>query len=167
MFKYVRTCAAAATVVAALALTGCSSDGDGGKKGGSSSGGQEATGGGTGGSGATGDIDGTWVKTDGSAVVGLTVADGGKMVSLVELGGDAGATCTGTAASKTITLTCQGGGKRTKGTIESVDSSTLKVAWDGVGTDEFKKSDGKEMPGLPTDLPTDLDLPSDFEIPEG
>ncbi|MDG4865109.1 hypothetical protein P8605_43875 [Streptomyces sp. T-3] len=167
MFKYVRTCAAAATVVAALALTGCSSDGDGGKKGGKSSGGQEASGGNTGGSSAEGDIDGSWVKTDGSDVIALSIANSGQLVSLVELGGDTGVTCTGAAASKVITLTCQGGGKRTKGTIESVDASTLKVAWDGVGTDEFKKSDGKEIPGMPTDLPTDLDLPSDFELPEG
>ncbi|MFM9372374.1 hypothetical protein [Streptomyces sp. Da 82-17] len=175
MIKHVRVCAAAAAVVAALALTGCSSDDGGGKrKGGSSAaedGAQDTTGGGSdgvdnSGSGAKGGIEGLWVAVNNGKSVALSVQQGGKVAVLAEMGvGEkTGTTCVGKATTATIDLKCQGGGEREAGKIESVDATSMTVAWDGAGTDSFKKTDESKLPqGLPTGMPTDM--PTD--MPQG
>ncbi|NBE51248.1 hypothetical protein [Streptomyces boluensis] len=167
MLKHVRICAAAAAVATALVLTGCSSD-DGGKRktDNSSSGeaGQDTSGGTTGGSDGAeagpGSLDGLWVSVTNGTSVALSVQQGGKVAVLAEMGvGETtGVTCVGKAGAEaggqTIALKCQGGGKREMGTIDSVDATSMKVTWAGVGTDSFKKSDESKLPeGLPTGMP--------------
>ncbi|MDI3389597.1 hypothetical protein QIS99_25915 [Streptomyces sp. B-S-A8] len=171
MIKHVRVCAAAAAVVAALALTGCSSDDGGKRKGGDGAAAEDGakdttTGGGSddtgdtgdsgAGTGAEGGIDGLWVSVNGGKSVVLSVQQGGKVAVLGELGqGEkTGATCVGTATATAIDLKCQGGGERETGKVESVDATSLTVAWEGVGVDEFRKTDEGKLPeGMPTDLP--------------
>ncbi|MGW0735343.1 hypothetical protein [Streptomyces sp. NPDC002851] len=169
MLKHVRICAIAAVAAGALALTGCSMDS--GKKdrggdsenstsAGSTGGGEEtpsddsgATGGDT---GTAGSLDGVWIAMNGGKPVSLVVHGGGKVVALAETGG---VSCTGTAGedggTQMLNLKCQGGGKRESGQVKSADSTSMTVEWEGVGTDEFKKSDKGGME-LPTDLPTDM-----------
>ncbi|MEU6993017.1 hypothetical protein ABZ953_20455 [Streptomyces sp. NPDC046465] len=170
--RSVRMGAAVAGLAAALVLTGCSSDGDGdgdsgsggGKKdrgsaaGSSSSGGSgsgsddEGSTGGSSGSGGKGgsSLEGTWVTTADGKPLALAVS--GKTATL--LGEDV--LCSGTAGEKMgtqmINLTCpKGDSDRTEGRIESVDGKSLKVAWEGAGTDEFLKTEGTKLPeGLPT-----------------
>ncbi|MFC7308357.1 hypothetical protein ACFQVC_29555 [Streptomyces monticola] len=171
MLKHVRICAAAAAVAAALALTGCSGDGGGkGKKGdepAASEGAQETPGGDagdTGGSGGTGSdakggsLDGVWVAVANGKSVALTISKGGKVAALAELGvgSGTGVTCVGKAGTEAgtqmIHLTCKGGGQREMGRVESVDATSMKVAWEGAGTDDFKKTENGQLPeGIPTE----------------
>lgn len=164
MLKHARICAIAAVAAGALALTGCSMDGGKKDKGsdsenstsaGTTGGGEETPSEDTGGdTGATGDLDGIWIALNGGKPVSLVVQGGGKIVALAEQGG---VSCTGTAAddggTKMLNLKCQGGGKREMGHVKSVNSTSMTVEWEGVGTDEFKKSDKGGM-DLPTDMPT-------------
>ncbi|WP_372349991.1 hypothetical protein [Streptomyces sp. KL116D] len=159
--RNVRVVAGAAAVVAALAVTGCSSD-DGGKdKGkdkasdGSSS--SAAPDGGASSGGSTGsakDAEGIWsATTDGKPVV-LVV--GGKQASLST--GD-GHLCVGALADMgkpMLNLKCADGSTdRTMGAIESNDGTTMKVSWDAGARDTFTKSkDGKLPEGLPSGMPT-------------
>lgn len=112
-----------------------------------------------------GSVDGVWTaKADGSDLI-LTVV--GDAVTFVQ--GDA--FCTGRVAKAdkpTLTLKCPGGGgeERTNGSVDSVDSKSLEVTWNGGATDTFARQAEapSELPTgldgledlLPTDLPTDL-----------
>ncbi|MCJ1679131.1 hypothetical protein MTF65_17655 [Streptomyces sp. APSN-46.1] len=143
-----RVCVAAAGVAAALLLTGCGSDGATDKK---PTGAQAGTGaagstGATGGDAKPGSLEGGWISmnTPGKGVV-LTVK--GPVAIVIET--ETGVTCQGTATGKDLTLQCPSGGKRTKGKVESVDATSLKVAWDGVGTDTFQKSEPGKLPSFP------------------
>ncbi|MFE3792245.1 hypothetical protein [Streptomyces goshikiensis] len=155
MLKNIRTvCVAAAGIAAALALTGCGSGGDSGggtpdKKPAASpaTGTPSASGtGGADGAAKPGSLDGAWVSAaNPGEIVILTVK------SPVAIVIDGGKTCKGAVSGKNLTMTCPSGGKRTKGTVDSVDATTLKVTWDGAGTDTFQKSDAGK---LPTALPS-------------
>ncbi|WAL96982.1 hypothetical protein [Streptomyces sp. Je 1-369] len=160
-----------AGLAAALVLSGCGSGGGGdggggggtggggGKKNGSSSG--SSSGGstdgstdgsaGSGGSGSEGgSLEGSWIATSGGKPLVLAVT--GKTVTL--LGEDVlcNGTADGGAGSQTLTLKCpKGNGDRTAGRVESVNGKSMKVAWEGAGTDEFLKTEGGKLPeGLPT-----------------
>ena len=153
--RNVRIGAAAAGLVAALVLTGCSSDGgDGGDEGKdkSSAGASSAGADGSktpdeGDSGAkSGSVEGSWVATADGNPLALVIA--GKQATL--LGEDV--LCSGTASADTIRLKCaKGDSGRTKGTVESVNGTSMSVAWEGSGTDQFTKTEGGKLPeGLPT-----------------
>ncbi|MFI1681979.1 hypothetical protein [Streptomyces sp. NPDC020607] len=148
-----------AGLAAALVLSGCGSGGDGdggggsgtggggGKKNGSSTGGSS----GSGGSGSEGgSLEGSWIATSGGKPLVLAVT--GKTATL--LGEDVlcNGTADGGAGSQTLTLKCpKGNGDRTAGRVESVNGKSMKVAWEGAGTDEFLKTEGGKLPeGLPT-----------------
>ncbi|MFD4633263.1 hypothetical protein ACFVYR_25290 [Streptomyces sp. NPDC058284] len=165
--------AAVAGLAAALVLTGCSSDGDGGgdggdgggKDGGSaasspSEGSGSESGDSTGGSGETGGSDGSGSKGGSLEGTWIATADG-KPLALAFAGGTAtllgeNVLCSGSVGGGTgarvIELTCpKGDTGRTKGRVESVDGKSMKVAWEGAGTDEFLKTKGGKLPGgLPT-----------------
>ncbi|WP_223206083.1 hypothetical protein [Streptomyces xanthii] len=158
--RNVRIVAGAAAVVAALAVTGCSSDSGGGKKdrgsdsGSSSSADGGSTGGSSGSAGSVKDTEGIWSATSGGQPVVLVV--GGKQASLST--GD-GHLCSGTVsdgAAPTFVLKCADGSTdRTTGKVESNDGKSMQVSWDGGKTDAFTKSeDGKLPTGLPSGLPT-------------
>ncbi|MFF5345528.1 hypothetical protein ACH46L_09745 [Streptomyces althioticus] len=154
-----RRAAATAGLAGALTLTACG--GDGGSDDSTATPTPSATrtadsGGGTGGSDATGapagDLQGSWLATtDGKAVV--LMVNGGE-AALFTTGGTV---CSGTAeddGGTTISLDCPAGnGDRTEGTVESVDATSLTVAWEGAaGTETFKKAEGGSLPpGLPTE----------------
>lgn len=162
--RRLRLAAATGGLAAALVLTACSSDGDSGEDSGS-----EATpsvtatadsGGGTGGSGGSGDasgapagaLEGSWLATADGKAVALFVT--GEQAGLFATGGTV---CSGTAredgGTHTITLDCgNGDDDRAKGSVESVDKSTLKVTWEGtLGTETYTKAEGGSLPtGLPT-----------------
>ncbi|QEU92774.1 hypothetical protein [Streptomyces kanamyceticus] len=149
---------AAFGLAAALAVTGCSSDSDsggdgGGKKDRGSSGSSTDDGGSTGGSGSgaeDGSVEGAWVTTAGGKPLALVI--NGKNASLV--GEDV--MCSGTAGdeagSQMINLKCpKGNADRTTGRVDSVDTKTMKVSWEGAGKDQFLRTEGGKLPeGLPT-----------------
>ncbi|MER6116967.1 hypothetical protein [Streptomyces sp. NPDC001743] len=162
MYKLVRTGTAVATgLLAALALTGCTSDS--GKDDADKGSGTTATpapGGSAGdgtGSGASDDagntkaLEGAWAgQTDGKAVV-LSVASG-KAVVVAD-----SHVCTGTVkdmGKPMLALKCADGNTdRTMGAIESNDGKTVVVSWDGGAKDTLAKTDADSLEGLP-DLPT-------------
>jgi hypothetical protein len=167
-----RVVAGVAVVVAALAVTGCSSDdGDGGKEkdkasdGGSSSSASPGGGSPSGSAGADGsagsagsakDTEGIWSATTGGQAVVLVV--GGQQASLST--GD-GHLCTGTVSGTgkpALSLKCADGNTdRTAGTVRSNDGTTMKVSWGAGADDTFTKAaDGKLPSGLPTGLPSGL-----------
>ncbi|MEW1922665.1 hypothetical protein [Streptomyces sp. NPDC088360] len=164
--RNVRIGAAAAGLVAALVLTGCSSDGgdgeDAGKdkdKGsaGSSAGADGSDGsdtpdeGGADSGAKDGGSEGSWVATAGGNPLALVIA-GEKATLLGE-----NVLCSGTAAGETIKLKCaKGDSDRTEGTVESVNGTSMTVAWQGAGKDQFTRTKGGKLPeGLPTaGLPT-------------
>ncbi|MFC7883617.1 hypothetical protein ACFUVV_17320 [Streptomyces sp. NPDC057376] len=158
--------AAAVTVglMGALALTACTDSGDsddGGSGGDKSSAAPSAsasassqTGGGTGGSpSAAGELEGSWLATaDGQAVALMVTGD---QAALFATGGTV---CSGTAGeesgTRTIRLKCTAGSDdRARGTVESVDDTSLKVTWEGgVGEETYTRSEGGSLPpGLPTE----------------
>ncbi|MFE7075694.1 hypothetical protein ACFU96_36910 [Streptomyces sp. NPDC057620] len=156
--KHARIAAAAAGLAVALALTtGCSSDGDGGDGGGdkdsSSTASAEPTAPANTGTGTAeaGDLDGNWLTTKGGKAVALVIT--GKQAGLFST---SGSICSGTAAETSdmhmITLKCTDGNKdRSEGMVDSVDSTTLKVTWDGFGSETYTRSEGEGLPpGLPT-----------------
>ncbi|MFG2498645.1 hypothetical protein ACGFSB_10625 [Streptomyces sp. NPDC048441] len=156
--RNVRIGAAAAGLVAALVLTGCSSDGDDGGDGGKdkstagSSAGSDGSGtpdegGSDSDSGAKdGSSDGSWVTTADGSPLALVIA--GKQATLL----GENVLCSGTAGGDAIQLKCvKGGSDRTEGKVESVNSTSMTVSWTGAGTDQFKKTEGGKLPeGLPT-----------------
>ncbi|MFC3412060.1 hypothetical protein ACFSUJ_18865 [Streptomyces lusitanus] len=153
---------AAVGLAGALTLTACGDDGDGGSDDSAGTPTPSVTrtadsGGGTGGTGGSdgapaGDLQGSWLTTaDGKAVVLMV---NGEEAALFVTGGTV---CSGTAkgdGDATLTLTCPtGDGDRTKGTVESVDGSSLTVTWEGAaGTETYTKAEGGSLPpGLPTE----------------
>ncbi|MEV5932099.1 hypothetical protein ACIQCD_11200 [Streptomyces sp. NPDC093250] len=155
-----RVAAAAVGLAGALALTACSGDGSGGSDD-SASPTPSATatgdsGGGTGGSGASGapagKLEGSWLTTAGGKAVALVIT--GENAGLFATGGPV---CSGStkedAGSRSISLKCDDGTEeRAKGTVESVDGTTLKVTWEGaLGTETYTKAEGGKLPtGFPT-----------------
>ncbi|GGV55035.1 hypothetical protein GCM10010277_54530 [Streptomyces longisporoflavus] len=164
--RNVRIGAAAAGLVAALALTGCSSDGgDGGDEGkdkgsaGSSAGAEGSSdadapdegsdpGSDSGSdSGAKdGSSEGSWVATSGGNPLALVIA--GKQATLL----GENVLCSGTTAGDALKLKCaKGDSTRTDGTVESVNGTSMTVSWQGAGKDQFTKTEGGKLPeGLPT-----------------
>ncbi|MFE1032548.1 hypothetical protein ACFW40_11685 [Streptomyces sp. NPDC058807] len=156
----------------ALTLTACTDSGgsdDGGSGGGSGNGSggdtssaspsasasaSSQTGGGTGGSpSAAGELEGSWLTTaDGQAVALMVTGD---KAALFATGGTV---CSGTAGeesgTRTIRLKCTAGSDdRARGTVESVDDTSLLVTWEGgVGEETYTRSEGGSLPpGLPTE----------------
>ncbi|UYQ63565.1 hypothetical protein [Streptomyces peucetius] len=161
MRKLVRTTAAAAGLVAALALTGCGSgESDDAGKDTAASASPTETGGDTGGGESRSrDIEGTWADTTGSTgPVALSVQQG--TATLVA----EGHTCTGEVqdmGKQMLSLKCADGNTdRTTGAVESNDGTTLVISWDAGKKDTLKKIDQGELPdGLPTGLPTEFQIP--------
>jgi hypothetical protein len=155
--RNVRIVAGAVTAVAALALTGCSSDGDKSDKetGATAPAASSAPEGGGSADGTSGSTDGVWsAKTDGQQVV---LVIGAKQASLSTADGHL---CSGTlsdGAKPTLLLKCADGSTdRTTGAIESNDGTTMKISWDAGKNDTFTKSENGKIPGLPSGLPSDL-----------
>lgn len=154
----IRSAALAAGLVGVLALTACS--GGSGDEDGSPSAPSTSTAPSAGTSspavtGASADIQGSWITTAGGRIVALVI--NGKQAGSFETGG---AMCNGTAGAENgmqmIRLTCADGSKtRTTGTVDSVDGTTLKVTWSGkTGQETYTKAEGGKLPsGLPTALP--------------
>ncbi|WP_367044001.1 hypothetical protein [Streptomyces sp. Je 1-332] len=159
--RNVRIGAAAAGLVAALVLTGCSSDGgdgDEGKDKGKGSAGSSAgagtpdegadsgAGSGADSGGKDGSFEGSWVTTADGNPLALFIA--GKEATLL---GEK-VLCSGSAGGETISLKCvKGDSDRTKGTVESVNGTSMTVAWQGAGKDQFTRTKGGKLPeGLPT-----------------
>ncbi|WP_330306377.1 MULTISPECIES: hypothetical protein [unclassified Streptomyces] len=152
--KQARIAVAAAGLAAALALTGCSSDdGGSGDKSTSPSASVSATE-----SAATGDtstakgkLEGSWLATTDGKAVALVIT--GKQAALFATGGSV---CSGTAGKEAgmqmIHLTCTDGNKdRASGMVSSVNSTSMRVKWEGFGQEIYTKSDGGTLPtGLPT-----------------
>ncbi|WP_328299887.1 hypothetical protein OG389_20315 [Streptomyces sp. NBC_00435] len=142
---------AAAGLTAALTLTGCgSSDPAPAKKDSPVVAPAPAASPSDGGAAKAGTLDGGWISTQnpGKGVV-LTVK--GQAAFVVEAA--TGLTCEGTSDGTVIDLKCPAGATRSKGKVDSVDATTLKVTWEGpAGTDTFQRSGGK-LPSLPA-LPT-------------
>ncbi|MFE0810674.1 hypothetical protein ACFW34_24755 [Streptomyces sp. NPDC058848] len=151
----------------ALTLTACTDSGGSGGGSGNGSGGDTSsaapsasasassqTGGGTGGSpSAAGELEGSWLTTaDGQAVALMVTGD---KAALFATGGTV---CSGTAGeesgTRTIRLKCTAGSDdRARGTVESVDDTSLLVTWEGgVGEETYTRSEGGSLPpGLPTE----------------
>ncbi|MGW0395513.1 hypothetical protein ACWDYJ_32490 [Streptomyces sp. NPDC003042] len=149
MLKNLRTrvaTAAGAAAVLSLALTGCGST-EIAPPADKPAGTPSAPAAGTPGAKA-GSLEGGWISmaNPGKGVI-LTVK--GQIAFVVEAA--TGLTCEGTTNGKTLDLKCPAGAQRSKGKVDSVDATTLKVTWEGAaGTDTFQKSE----PGkLPTTLP--------------
>ncbi|MFE9098283.1 hypothetical protein [Streptomyces sp. NPDC007264] len=154
-----RVALAAAGLAAALVLTGCSGDSgsDGSTDSGSSTPSTPAadTGGSgtpTGKPGKPGKLEGSWLATTGGKAVALVI--NGKQAGLFATGGTV---CSGTAGEEAgmlmIHLKCTDGSKdRGTGMVDSVNSTTMKVTWQGgIGTETYTKSAGGQLPsGLPT-----------------
>ncbi|MEU6219972.1 hypothetical protein ABZ845_21005 [Streptomyces sp. NPDC047022] len=156
-----RIALAAAGLATALALTGCSGgsgsdDSAGGTPTPSTSaspGSPGDTGGGSGTSGGkAGKLEGSWLATTKGKAVVLMI--NGRQVALYETNGTL---CRGTAGDEAgmqmIHLSCPDGGKNRKtGMVDSVNSASLKVTWQGgLGTETYQKAEGS---GLPSGLPT-------------
>lgn len=158
--RRVRAGAVAAGLAAALVLTGCSSDdGDSAAKEPSATPtATDAADGGTDSGGSTGGdkkLQGNWLATTGGKPVALFV--NGDEAALFVVGGTV---CSGKVSDEAnmrmIELKCTDGTKdRTSGMVDSVDSKSLTVTWEGkVGKETFQKTEGALPSGLPTDLPT-------------
>lgn len=166
--RNVRVAVGALTVVAVLAVGGCSGGGDDeGKakdqsKGTPSEASSPAESGSDSGSdsdsssgpGSVKDAEGVWKASDSGKPVVLVV--GAKQAALTTADGHL---CTGTltgAGKPTLALRCADGNTdRTKGAVESNDGSTMRIAWDAGKQDTFKKAKDGELPtGLPSGLPT-------------
>ncbi|MET9564895.1 hypothetical protein [Streptomyces tauricus] len=154
---HTRIAATAAGLAAALALTtGCSSDGGDGDSDGdktpSSTTSAEPTQSADTGTAAADELDGNWLTTKDGKAVALVIT--GKEAGLFST---SGSICSGTAADtsgmRMITLKCTDGNKdRAEGMVDSVNSTTLKVTWDGFGSETYTRSEGEGLPpGLPTE----------------
>ncbi|MFF4583448.1 hypothetical protein [Streptomyces sp. NPDC001389] len=104
----------------------------------------------TGAGAGSGTLDGGWIsmQTPGKGVV-LTVK--GQKALVVEAA--TGLTCEGSATGTSLDLKCPPGATRSKGKVDSVDATTLKVTWEGAGQDTFQRSEAGKLPSLPA-LPT-------------
>ncbi|GGV70941.1 MULTISPECIES: hypothetical protein [Streptomyces] len=94
-------------------------------------------------------VDGSWLTTRDGALVVLTVEDGRAALFATDR-----TVCAGTApqrdGKRLVRLT--GCGRRTVGTVDSVNATTLRVTWEGgLGTETYTRSEGGALPsGLPT-----------------
>jgi hypothetical protein len=94
-------------------------------------------------------VDGSWLTTRDGAMVVLTVEGGRAALFATDR-----TMCSGTAqerdGKRLVRLT--GCGKRTFGTVDSVNTTTLRVTWEGgLGTETYTRSEGGALPsGLPT-----------------
>nr|WP_086603264.1 hypothetical protein [Streptomyces swartbergensis] len=127
----------------ATASTGTSGDSGSGSDSGSASGSDGSDAGG---------LQGSWLATTGGKAVALVIT--GKQAAIFATGGSV---CTGTAGEESgtrmIRLKCTDGNKdRATGTVDSVNSKSLKVTWEGdLGTETYTKAEGGKLPtGLPT-----------------
>ncbi|MFE1883662.1 hypothetical protein [Streptomyces diastatochromogenes] len=147
----VRTAAAAAGLVGALALTACS--GGGSKDDSSPTPSATPTSTGTGAvTESSGKLQGSWITTSKGAVVALVIT--GKKAGLFATGG---AVCSGAAGTEAgmqmIHLTCADGSKdRVTGMVDSATEDAMKVTWSGkLGQETYTKAEGGKLPsGLPT-----------------
>ncbi|MFJ1863885.1 hypothetical protein ACIOD1_04575 [Streptomyces sp. NPDC088097] len=157
MLNHLRLATVAATAaVAALTLTGCGTDktpATDKAPAPSASASAPAASASTGGGAKGGTLEGGWVslQNPGKGVV-LTVK--GQVAFVVE--GATGLTCQGTTDGAAITLKCPQGATRSHGKVDSVNATTLKVTWEGAGTDTFQRSEPGKLPSLPANLPTSL-----------
>ncbi|MFH8775556.1 hypothetical protein ACIF83_42605 [Streptomyces sp. NPDC085866] len=147
----VRTAAAAAGLVGALALTACS--GGGSKDDSSPTPSATPTSTGTGAvTGSSGKLQGSWITTSKGSVVALVVT--GKQAGLFVTGGTVCSGAAGTEAGmQMIHLTCTDGSKdRVTGMVDSASKDAMKVTWSGkLGQETYTKAEGGKLPsGLPT-----------------
>lgn len=161
--RQARFASVAAGLAAALVLTGCSGSEDGGGDEASSPQSQPSaaassadadggSGGGSGGGTAGADgVEGSWVTTKNGKLVAL-MFDGAKVALFSTAGSWCGGTAGETSGEQKIALKCTDGSKdRAAGVINSVNSSTMKVTWEGSGEETYTRSeDGKWPEGLPT-----------------
>lgn len=108
------------------------------------------TGADTGAAAGAGTVEGGWIsmQNPGKGVV-LTVK--GQKALVVEAA--TGLTCEGSSTGAALDLKCPPGATRSKGKVDSVDATTLKVTWEGAGQDTFQRSEAGKLPSLPA-LPT-------------
>ncbi|MFG2607556.1 hypothetical protein ACGFT2_29010 [Streptomyces sp. NPDC048514] len=149
----VRSAALAAGLAGALALTACS--GGGSKDAPSSSSPSTAPTSGSGSPAVTGaskQLQGSWITTAGGKVVALVIT--GKKAGVFATGGTV---CSGTAGTEAgmrmIHLTCTDGSKdRATGMVDSVDGKAMKVTWSGkLGQETYTRAEGGKLPsGLPS-----------------
>ncbi|MFF6991418.1 hypothetical protein [Streptomyces sp. NPDC010273] len=146
--------AAAAGLVGALVLTGCSGDSsDDSSSTPSASSTSTATGGsGSSPSAASDGLQGSWLATTDGKAVALVIT--GKQAALFTTGGSV---CSGTAGEEAgmqmIHLKCTDGTKtRATGMVDSVSKSALAVTWSGsLGKEAYTRAEGGKFPsGLPT-----------------
>ncbi|MFG2125655.1 hypothetical protein [Streptomyces sp. NPDC048710] len=147
----VRTAAAAAGLVGALALTACS--GGGSKDDSSPTPSATPTSTGTGAvTGSSGKLQGSWITTSKGSVVALVVT--GKQAGLFVTGGTVCSGAAGTEAGmQMIHLTCTDGSKdRVTGMVDSASKDAMKVTWSSkLGQETYTKAEGGKLPsGLPT-----------------
>ncbi|WP_371677227.1 hypothetical protein [Streptomyces sp. NBC_01276] len=161
MHSYLRfTAVAAVGATAALTLTACGSDsGKAADKQPSAAASAPAAAttpstGGTGGAGGAakaGTLEGGWISMQNPAK-GVVLTVKGQTAFVVEAA--TGLTCEGTSNGSALDLKCPTGATRSKGKVDSVDATTLKVTWEGpAGTDTFQRSEPGKLPSLPA-LPT-------------
>ncbi|MFE4371338.1 hypothetical protein ACFRMN_24450 [Streptomyces sp. NPDC056835] len=167
MQKLVRTSAAAAGLVTALALalTGCGGDsgGDPAKDeggatapsgtGGEGSGSTADSGSGSGADADAASVEGTWAGLSDGKTVALSVKSG-KVALVADQH-----VCQGAVedmGEPMFSLKCADGNTdRTMGTIESNDGKTLVISWGKGLKDTLAKAGDNKLPdGLPSDLPT-------------
>ncbi|MFD8979828.1 hypothetical protein [Streptomyces sp. NPDC059564] len=159
MLNHLRLSVAAATGIAAvLTLTGCGSDSSPAAADKKPSDGVVApapaaspSAGGAGGAAKAGTLEGGWVSLQNPAK-GVVLTVKGQTAFVVEAA--TGLTCEGTSNGSALDLKCPAGATRSKGKVDSVDATTLKVTWEGpAGTDTFQRSEAGKLPSLPA-LPT-------------
>ncbi|MFJ5530026.1 hypothetical protein [Streptomyces sp. NPDC093261] len=155
--RQARVSLASAGLAAALLLTGCTSgsgDDGSGTGGGSSTPSAAGSTADTGGSPSAkaGKLEGSWLATTGGKAVALVIT--GKQAGLFATGGTV---CSGTAGEEAgmqmIHLKCTDGSKsRATGMVDSVNSTSMKVTWQGgLGAESYVKAEGGKLPsGLPT-----------------
>ena len=150
----VRSAALAAAVTGALTLTACSGadSGNGSPSPSPSDASKAPSSGSSAVTGASDELQGSWITTAGGKVVALVIT--GKQAGVFATGGTV---CSGTAGSEAgmrmIHLTCADGSKdRVTGMVDQVGAKTMKVTWSGkLGQETYSKAEGGKLPsGLPT-----------------
>lgn len=164
MRRSARYTGVAVAMAAALLVSGCGSSGDDGDDEGKPADEQSQDEGNENGDEAAdaepGTVQGVWTTTvDGKDLILTVVGDAATVVQDDTF-------CTGRlteADGPSLTLKCPGGQgeERTNGKVESVDSDSLEVSWNGGDTDTFER-----QADAPSDLPTDLGGLEDL-IPNG
>ncbi|MEV4440480.1 hypothetical protein AB0K09_15935 [Streptomyces sp. NPDC049577] len=108
-----------------------------------------------------GSVDGAYAAQTGEGPVGLSLV-GGKAAVASEGGKRL---CNGTNHGTSIDVKCPDGStKRTKGTIEKAEGTTLVVAWEGGPKDTFtRKGDAPKLPDT-AKLPDGAKLPDPSKL---